>query len=335
MIISDFRHLNQTVSPAATELGEAWQRTLSRLGDYTAIVVRALNLRPQAATLYRQTERHVLVRLTLPTEHVVLRISPEDDLAAHVAFFRGMALEGIPGARIIQRDLSKAAVPFAYTLESFVAGQTADTLHDDHLLYSIARQAGRALRRLHRQGMPGAGRPTISGRWPRLSWRHVLLAIGQRLASPPIPQLIFQTEEVAILQAIVHNPLLDCATPVLIHGNFGPQAVRCTVGGQYVHLEALEEPGWFISGDGLFDVALGMCAHLPAAWREGLYEGYCSAGVLHDSERERLQMLRLLASAWSACDHYARGLPHEADLEEAQRLIRAITVADAKCLSAQ
>mgnify|MGYP001026932284 CR=1 FL=1 len=324
MMITDFRHLNHTVSPAASELSEAWQRSLSRLGDYTAIVVRALNLRPQAAKLYRQTEHHLLVRLTLPGEHVILRISPEDDLAAHTTFLRGLALSGIPGARIIQRDLSKTFVPFAYTLESFVAGQTAAELHDEHLLYGIARQAGRALRRLHRQAMPGAGRPTINGRWPRLSWRHVLIAIGQRLAALPTPQLIFSAEEVAILQTILQDPRIDCAVPVLMHGNFGPQAVRCTVGGQHVHLEALEEPGWFVSGDGLFDLAFGMRAHLPAAWREGLYEGYCSAGMLSPAETERFHLLRLLSCAWSACDRYAHGLPHEQDVEEVRRILASV-----------
>lgn len=326
MIVTDFRHLNHFISPAATELSEAWQRSLSRLGDYTGIVVRALNLRPQAATLYRQTERHILVRLTLPTEHVILRVAPEDDLAAHVAFVRGVALEGVPGARIIHRDLSKTFVPFAYTVESFIAGQTAAELTDDHLLHSIARQAGRALRRLHRQRMPGAGRPTISGRWPRLNWQHVLKAIGQRLASPPAPQLVFSEAEAQALQTALADPRLACPTPVLIHGNFGPQAVRCTVGGQHVHLEALEEPGWFISGDGLFDLAFGLRAHLPAAWREGLYEGYCGAGALSQAESERLQMLRLLACAWSACDRYVRGLPHEADAEAARQMLAELVV---------
>ncbi|WP_298818365.1 phosphotransferase [Chloroflexus sp.] len=326
-MMTDFRHLNHTISPAATELPEAWQRCLSRLGDYTAMVVRALNLRPQAATLYRQTTQHLLVRLTLPTEHVILRIAPEDDLAAHVTFLRGLALEGLPGARIIQRDLSKAFTPFAYTLESFVAGQTAAELSDDHLLHSVARQAGRALRRLHRQRMPRPGRPTISGRWPWQSWRAVLMAIGQRLAGPPVLQLVFAPAEIQALQTVLNDARLDTATPVLIHGNFGPQAVRCTVGGQHAHLEALEEPGWFISGDGLFDLAFGLRAHLPAAWREGLYEGYCSAGALSQAETERLHALRLLACAWSACDRYARGLPHEADAGEARRLLSAFEVA--------
>ncbi len=320
-MFTDFRQLNQHVSPAATELSDAWQRSLSRLGDYTAMVTRMLNLRPQAATLYRQTSRHLLVRLTLPAEHVILRVSPEDDLAAHVAFLRGLALEGIPGARIIQRDLSKALVPFAYTVESFVAGQTAAELSDPHLLHSLARQAGRALRRLHRQRMPGAGRPTISGRWPRLSWRHVLIAIGQRLAAAPLMQLVFTPEEAQHLALIMRDSRLDCPAPTLIHGDFGPQAVRCTVGGQHVHLEAFEEPGWFISGDGLFDLAFGLRAHLPAAWREGLYEGYCSAGPLSPAEAERLQLLRLLACAWSACDRYARALPHETDAAEARQLL--------------
>ncbi|MEF3275157.1 MAG: phosphotransferase [Chloroflexus sp.] len=318
---TDFRHLNQTLSSAVIDLSEAWQRSLARLGDYTAMIVRALNLRPQAATLYRQTDRYLLVRLTLSAEHVILRVAPEDDLAAHVTFLRGIAIEGVPGARLIQRDLSKTFVPFAYTLESFVTGQAATDVTDEHLLHGIARQAGRTLRRLHRQRMPGVGRPTVNGRWPRLSWRHVLTAIGQRLAGPPTPQLVFTAEEVQMLQLALNDPRLDCQQPVLIHGNFGPQAVRCTIGGQHIHLEAIEEPGWFISGDGLFDLAFGLRAHLPAAWREGLYEGYCSAGALSAAENERLHLLRLLTCAWSACDRYARGLPHEADAEAARQLI--------------
>jgi Phosphotransferase enzyme family len=177
-----YAHLNHYLPPVAEGVSDAWRRTMGRLGDYTALVVRAANLRPEAVTLHAQTEQHLLVRISMPGEHLILRVAPEDDLAAYVCFTRTMSGQSLPSPRIIQRDLSRTLVPFAYTLESFVPGGPASALREDHLLRGAGRQAGRALRRVHRISSPGFGRPNVAGRWPQQRWPAVLRRISAQLA---------------------------------------------------------------------------------------------------------------------------------------------------------
>ncbi|PDW04548.1 aminoglycoside phosphotransferase family protein [Candidatus Viridilinea mediisalina] len=316
----NYSALNHYIPPVAEGVSDAWRRALGRLGDYTALVVRATNLRPSGVTLFTQTEQHLLVRISTPGEHVMLRIAPEDDLAAHVSFTRTMSGQGLPSARIIQRDLSCTLVPFAYTLESYVPGGSALALGSEPFLRGAGRQAGRVLRRMHRITMPGAGRPQRSGRWPARSWGVALRQLGALMAGPPTDTLLFGEAERATLLALLADPRLAISQPVLMHGAFGPEAVRCTAGG-HIHLEAIVEPGSCVSGDGLFDLACGLCALYPAAWREGLLDGYHATMPLSAAEEARLPLLRLLANAWIACHRYSRAQPHEAALAEAKRML--------------
>jgi Ser/Thr protein kinase RdoA (MazF antagonist) len=322
----DYNNLNHYLPPVAEGVSDAWRRALGRLGDYTAIVVRAANLRPLAAVLYDQTPQHLLVRLSTANEHLILRIAPEDDLAAHVYFTRTLSGQQLPSTRVIQRDLSRALVPFAYTLEAFVPGVTAAMLSEPHLLRGAGRQAGRVLRRMHRVSAPGAGRPNSGGRWPHRRWRVVLGQIGAWVAPPPADAMVFGEAERAAVAALLADPRLDVAHPTLIHGNFGPASARCTAG-PHVHLEALVEPGRYVGGDGLFDLACGLCPAYPAPWREGLLDGYCAGGPLSEAERERLPLLRLLATYWIACRRYLRAEPHEEAREEALKLLGELVVA--------
>lgn len=319
----NFAHLNHYVPPVAEGVSDAWRRAMARLGDYTALVVRAMNIRPTSVALYAQTEQHLLVRLSTPAEHLILRISPEDDLAAYVSFVRAMVGQQLPAPRIIQRDLSRTLVPFAYTLESFVPGMPAADLAEAHLLRGAGRQAGRALRRMHRVTSPGSGRPNLAGRWPHQPWPAVLRQISTHLAPPPVDALVFREAERVALAALAADPRLQIAQPVLIHGAFGPAAVRCTAG-VHVHLEAIVEPGRWVGGDGLFDLACGLCPAYPRPWRDGLLEGYCAAGPLSPSEQERLPLLRLLAAFWLACYAYIRAEPFEEARDEALRLLEEL-----------
>ncbi len=319
----DYTHLNHYVPPVSEGMSDAWRRLLAHLGEYTALVVRALNLRPTAVTLHGQTEQHLLVRISTPDEHLILRIAPEDDLAAHVFFLRMMSAQNLPAARLIQRDLSCTLVPFAYTLETFMPGVPAAALGEPHLLRGAGRQAGRALRRMHRISTPGAGRPRITGRWPQMSWRQVLRRIGEHVALPPTDALLFSEAERAAVALLLDDERLEVIRPVLMHGAFGPAVVRCTAG-TGVHLEAIEEPGRWVGGDGLWDLACGLCPVYPEPWREGLLEGYGAAGPLSSTEEERLPLLRLLASFWLASYHYMRAQPHEAARDDALRLIEIL-----------
>lgn len=321
-MLLDYAHLNHSVAPVTTGLSDAWRRTLSRLGDYTAQVVRVVNLRPLAVEFYAQTQQHVLVRISTAAEHLILRVSPEDDLAAYVAFVRTMAGQQLPVARLIQRDLSRTLVPFAYTLESFVPGVPVTALKEAHLLQAAGRQAGRTLRRMHRVSSPGVGRPNPAGRWPAQRWSSVLRQISALLAPPPLDALVFGDAERAAINCLLASPRLEISRPVLMHGAFGPDTVRCTAG-VHVQLEAIVEPGRWVGGDGLIDLAFGLDPRLPESWRNGLLEGYRTGGPLSKEEEQRLELLRLLACYLLACYAYIRAEPYEAARDEALRLLGA------------
>ena len=316
----NYSHLNHHIPPVTEGLSDAWLRAMGRLGDYTALVVRALNLRPQAVSFYMQTEQHLLVRLSTPGEHLILRVAPEDDLGAHVCFVRTMNGQQLPSPRLIQRDLSRTMVPFAYTVESFVPGVPATALQAPYLLRGAGRQAGRVLRRMHRVSVPGVGRPNPAGRWPQQRWTAVLRQIMAQLAPPPLDTLVFGKSEQAAVAALLADPRLEISQPGLMHGAFGPASVRCTTG-EHVHLEAIVEPGRWVGGDGLFDLACGLCPSYPEPWREGLLEGYCAAGPLSQAEQERLPLLRLLVCYGVACRAYSRAEPFEAARDEALRML--------------
>ncbi|NJM06094.1 hypothetical protein HC891_07660 [Candidatus Gracilibacteria bacterium] len=169
----DYSHLNHHLAPEADGLSDAWRRVLGRLGEYTRLIVRGLNVRPTAAAVLGQTNDALLVRLTTPIEHLVLRIAPEADLSGAVYFARALAAQSLPATPLIMADLSRTLGPFAYTVERYVCGAAAAHISEPHLLRAAARQAGRVLRRTHRIAPPGWGRPGPLGRWaaPRLAQR--------------------------------------------------------------------------------------------------------------------------------------------------------------------
>jgi Phosphotransferase enzyme family len=320
----DYAQLNHYIGPEIGGVSEPWKRVLGRLGDYTLLVVRALNLRPTAAQIIEQTSQHILVRITTGGSYVVLRIAPEADLSAALYFGRAMAGSSLPAARIIQHDLSKRMVPFAYLLEHYVCGVSAAQIVEPHILRAAARQAGRTLRRMQRVSAPGWGSPGPLGRWPGQSggWQGVLRQLHASLAAPPSDGLVFSAAQCKAIAALPSDPRLACERPTLMHGRFGPHAVRCTPG-TAVQIEALVDAGPWVGGDGLFDLACGLDPSYPAAWREGLLEGYSSFGPLMAHEEQRLALLRLLACAWSACQRYSRAEPHELARDGALALLES------------
>jgi Ser/Thr protein kinase RdoA (MazF antagonist) len=321
----EYTHLNHYVPPLVEGISDAWKRALARLGEYTALVVRALNLRPIEVSLAGQTDAHLLVRVTTQYEHLIIRFAPEDDLAAYTYFCRALSGQGIPCTSIIQRDLTRTLVPFAYTLERHVPGNPATSLADAHLLNAAGRQAGRALRRAHRISVPGIGRPTPGGRWPQGNWPATLRSIGQQRAPAPSGSLLFADDVQAAIATLLDDPRLHCPRPSLMHGAFGPHAIRCTAA-EHIHLEAIVEPGMLIGGDGLYDLACGLSPAYPAAWCEGLLDGYCATAPLSAEEQERLPVLRLLACYWGACYHYMRAEPHTDEQAAVHTLLSTLDI---------
>ncbi|NJO06240.1 MAG: aminoglycoside phosphotransferase family protein [Chloroflexaceae bacterium] len=313
----DYTSLNRYTAPGRGYT-PAWTRVLSRLGDDTALIVSRLNIRPIEARLHSQTNRHVLVRISTHTQHLILRIAPEVDLVNEVTFGKVMLRYNLPTPHIIHADLERKLVPFDYTLEQYIGGTPASTLatpQHQHLLYDLARQTGRILRRLHRVSMPGWGRPSGTGRWLTKDWATVLQSLHERMAPLSVAVLLFSDEQqAAIARMLTSLPLTNPAyvQPRLLHGALRPETICCTVSEDTVRLETFSDPGTIIAGDSMIDLALALDPTYPQAWRTGLYEGYTGAMPLTEQEQLRLHDLHVLVAYWSACQNYAYARPHQA-----------------------
>jgi hypothetical protein len=157
-----------------------------------------------------------------------------------------------------------------------------------------ARQLGRTLRRAHQVAAPGFGRPTSTGRWPARGWREALVAwLAQRETPARAAEVLGADGLAALWAATLDHPSLIVERPNLIHGAVDPARALVTVGDS-AQLEALTRPGALIGGDPLFDLAHGTLPRYPAAFRQGLLEGYCATGALAPDQEGRVQRLRLL-----------------------------------------
>ncbi len=315
----DYRQLDRVVAPDSG-YSEAWARVLARLGDYTAEIVRSHNLRPQQVRCYQESRTVLLVRLTTPEAHLILRIAPEASLHPLLWFARMAQQQGIPIIRIYEADLRRTQVPFEYLLEQYVGDQDATRLEPPHMR-QVARQAGRLLRRMHRIPAPGWGTPTANGRWLTETWHEVLHSLHTQYALPASALALFTEEQQAQVSAVLTDPrLVTGVAPRLLHGACSPQHVRCAAG-ETAQLECFLHAGAVVAGDPLLDLALALDPAYPAAWQQGLLEGYTATSMPSATEQTRLALLRLLVAYWSTLHRYAHAEAHEAAYADAvQRL---------------
>lgn len=310
MAIVTCAHLNHRISAGDSLYSNGWRRALSFLGEYTTAIIRALNMRPERVALLGKNEVHVLVRISLANQDVVLRIAPEVPLTRDIYFGRAMELQRLPAARILSHDTSGNLIPFPYLIEQYVSGIAATYLETPTSLRSAARQVGSVLRRMHRVQTPGWGEPDKSGRWTTPSWAHVLARLHARLAPETIATALFDAPERKAIDGLRSMLGDSVAIPRLIHGSISPHTVRCTMA-EKPNLEALVNPGPIVGGDAMFDLARGLGASFPPEWRLGLIEGYTARTPLSAREYERLQALRILIGYWETCQRSIQGLPYQ------------------------
>lgn len=287
-------HLSQNLDPDNPAYSDAQRRVMARLGEYTALLVTPLKARPTGATLVASTRRRIEVRVATPTSHIVLVLAPETDLAHEIFFLRSLAQKELPAQRLIGHDLTCTVVPFTYAILSHLGGITLDQVSDATLLRIAARQAGRALRRIHQLEASGFGAPTPGGRWPARHWPEALAAWLERREFAARAEDRLGVEIVAALRAAtLESPLLACARPRVLHGALDPARILVTLG-ESVQLEALLRPEPPVAGDPLFDLAYALSPRFPAGFRRGLLEGYEMTGTLDAIQLARLDRLRLL-----------------------------------------
>lgn len=288
-------HLNTHDLPADDPAySEALRRVLGRLGEYTELIVRPLNMRPKGATLLLADDGRVEVRVSSAGGHIVLVTAPDSDMAAEVFWLRALQEKHLPVTRLISHDLSCTTVPFSYALTAFVGGVLLSTIDDEPRMRVAARQLGRTLRRSHQIAAPGFGRPTQTGRWPRQDWRTALEGwLARAGVLEQAQEILGESMLAAVRAATLEHPALECGDARVIHGAVAPSRAIVTTG-DAIQLEALVRPGQIVGGDPLFDLAHALLPHHPAAFRQGLTEGYAAVGPLDPAQRQRLRRIGLL-----------------------------------------
>lgn len=316
-----YDHLNHQIPSNTPGYSDAWRRVLNRLGEYTEAIAHSLKMFPTRVELLQRTDKHILIRIHMPNEYVVLRIAPENNLAGEAFFAKTMTRNNLPVPRIIHYDAGRSLVPFAYIIEGYIGGLDGNELQSSALLQGVARQAGRTLRRVHRIEAPGWGYPELSGQWKANSWFSVLQSLSDFLSPKPVATTLFGEDRYNTITAILKHLSRTCADARLMHGNVGPQAARCTVSGQQVRLEALINPGKVVGGDGLLDLASGMVPVYPQEWIHGLFEGYVALTPLTIHELEVLRCWQVITCYWSTCQHYFMAEPYDYLLDQTLLLL--------------
>lgn len=318
-----YEHLNRhDLLPDDSRYSNAWRQVLWQLGDHVTSIVRALNMRPREVNLIGETRDYVAVRISTPGEHLVLKLAPESDLGGEVFFYRTAVAHQLPTPRVIRADLTCSLVPCMYVLETYIGGVSAAKIADAYMLRAAARQLGRNLRRMHRVGVQGFGRPN-AGIWPTQSWRATLTTMHAASGAAVYGAIVFNAEQwAAVRSATLDNPSLDIEEARLIHGNIRPECLVCTVG-EHVQLAGLVDPGPIVGGDGMYDLACGLVGAHAESFGVGLLEGYTALGPLSASEGERLLRLRLLTSFWETCRRYALGEDHDAQRAATLELLKS------------
>jgi aminoglycoside phosphotransferase (APT) family kinase protein len=287
-------HLNQDLDPDDPVASEALRRIVARLGDYAAAIVEPLKARPTDAFLVGATNRRVEVRITTATNHLLLVIAPDSDLAHEVFFLRMLAAHDLPAPRLITYDLSCTTVPFTYALETYPGSLPLAALDDPALARVAGRQIGRALRRIHRIEAPGFGAPTPTGRWSSRSWRDALVRwLEQRSVDAHAETILGSDVAAALYAATLDHPALACAQPRVLHGAIEPSRAIVTVG-ESVQLEGLVRPEAPVGGDPLFDLAYALSSRQSPVFRQSVLEGYEMGGALTAEHYARVDRLRLL-----------------------------------------
>ncbi len=295
--------LNRPEADQDPRASDARRRILARLGDYAALLVGPLNLRPRAATLHAADDSRIEVRVSTASSHVLLVIAPETDLAAEVYWLRALAATNLPIPRLIAHDLSCSVAPFTYAIESYASGAPLDWLEDGPRMRVVARQIGRTLRRTHQVAAAGFGRPTTAGRWPARGWGDALRAwLGGLDFWPRAGELLGAELADALRAATIDHPALACERASVLHGAIEPARALVTVG-ESAQIEALTRPGDMVGGDPLFDLAHALLSRHPAAFRQGVREGYTAMGALAPEHEGRLRRMGLLLEACAAMRH--------------------------------
>ena len=274
-----------------------YPRIYSKLDSYVTKILQAHHLQPRKVTLWDRGISSFVFVLG-GKKKLALKISPRYSLFSEAKFYQKARQAGIPVPKLFAVDTSKKLIPYEYHITEWIVGKIPDELNSKDL-YRCAFELGRMFVRLHQIKMDGFGLPTSKG-WSHKSWLSALKEFSQKEASLKEMKKLFGHGMVSILGRILRDPKMDIHKPRLTHSDTGEdQFLVIKKNGKWM-VEGVLDPGYFISGDPLIDLAGAMITWNKSAYRRGFYDGYISTHSLKKEEQYRLLRLRFLSQAWGA-----------------------------------
>jgi aminoglycoside phosphotransferase (APT) family kinase protein len=269
----------------------------ARLRTYVEKILARHRLKPTRVSLWRRGVSSYVFVLE-GKRKLALKISPRYPLKSEIFFYEHAKLARVPVPKIIAQDTSHRLIPFDYHITEWIYGEIPDRLGArDH--YHSAFELGRVVARLHRIKLGGFGYPKVRGRWSHANWRSALrdfMKFEPRLSEM---NLLFGKSLKPIIKAILKDPKLE-VRPVLIHSDLGEDQYLVFREKGMWRVAGLLDPGFYVSGDPMFDFANALITWNKAPHRRGFEDGYRSIHALTREEHYRLERLRVILQAWAA-----------------------------------
>jgi aminoglycoside phosphotransferase (APT) family kinase protein len=279
------------------------RKMYAHLREWVLVILSNHALHPTRVELWQKSGVSSFIFLLHGKKKLVLKISPLP-LQGEIAFFRNTAKVGVPVPRFLVSDVSKELIPCMYYIADWIEGTLLPELPKDNI-HNAAKEVGRKFTILHSVRVKGFGMPALKGAWPDKSWVSVLrnTFFYNSIKSSTVKTVLGPTGQ-RTFESIFRDKNMHVTQPSLVHSDPNEDQFLCAP--KTGRLKAILDPGHFIGGDPMFDLAYSQISWNSAEFRKGFYTGYTSAHLLSKQEMYRYERLQFITQLFAACFLYER-----------------------------
>lgn len=312
IVMFPFSHLNQTGLRHSYPSLSPDQYTLFRsLGVFFARLATAHGLSVRRVRKLGHGTISAVLLVETDTEKFVMKISVRDDLVSEAFFLqRAASVTSVP--RVLLADFSRQIIPYDYLFLSFVLGSLPHNLTLD-VRRRGGEKLGAALARIHTLPAKGVGTIVHDRFSYRTSvWQQLLIAsLRSTWRTVHTREKAFLPRYQKQVENILRSPVLKKFSPRILHGDVGgnnylvevhqnPRVSSPKPSSRWrVKKAHFIDPGTWVGGDPMQDVAFSQISWNYAGFSEGFWKGYVREHPLSDVEQERLRILRIYNQYWA------------------------------------
>src|SRR3990167_9987198 len=307
----DFSHLSEpNIRQQKTGLTPAQYDLYSHLGDHVSAIATHHKLSITHIKRFGDGRISATLDVTTSERRFVLKISAKDDLIADTFFLKKARTHGIPVPTVYLSDTTRTVIPFEYLFLEYINGVNANDAPLP-LQLKAAQEFGRQLARLHTRPSGGFGVIDAHDHFSANNWCTLLISSLRRTwqQTDPKATTFTQVDQMAIEELLrACEDMCNNFRPRLLHGDAGGDNVLVLAdhGGAFKGI-AIIDPGTWIGGDPMQDLAFSQMSWHYQGFSEGVMQGYTKEQRLASEERERLEILRIFNQYWGAMISEQRG----------------------------